>query len=184
MEAFPAWFKDRGNESAQVMYWNLGSAECFESLDWNSSEEKRVAYARKEGSWRRMLPFQSPAQTLEVVKYTNSMGGDYKGTGQVYFKDGIRIGTLYDLAQREVARPHSGFGIKGHSLDGSEGGGDVSGLARLWNYLFGKSNHKVTMTVAWTVQCCVGRPGALGPEFKSHGYEDLKIRFESKKFAR
>jgi hypothetical protein len=170
--AFPPWFQDPGKDDDIDQFWKLG-AECFMTLDWNSSGKKRAAYARKEASWRWMLPVQPPARTLEIVKYAYSMKGSWRRTGKLYFKDGARMGTLYDLAQKEVAIPLTGFSIKWHSLHGSENEDEVSGVQ---NYLFGRSKNRVTMTVAWTEQGGIGRSEPLGPEFKSQAYEVLDIR--------
>lgn len=83
----------------------------FTSLDWNRSYAKQDAYSRKEASWRRMLPVQPPAKTLEVVTLSYHEDQQFESKGEMQFEDGVRIGTLYDLGYQTVWQPISSFWI-------------------------------------------------------------------------
>lgn len=94
-EAFLPWFLYPKSEM------DLPKFGTFEFLDWNSSEQKQIAYARPEASWRRMFLIQPPPQKLTVKQYHNSMGGDSEAAGELLFdadeNDGVRMDVLYDI---------------------------------------------------------------------------------------
>jgi hypothetical protein len=102
--AFPPWFHNR-----PIDYDYL---DLFRSLDWNRSYAKQDAYSRKEASWRRMLPVHPPPKSLEVVKLTEECDSlQFEQRGELRFKDGVRMGTLYNLGYQTVIEPVSMFWI-------------------------------------------------------------------------
>ena len=100
-QLFPPWFETPKSRFER--------GEPFKALQWNKNPTTQMAYARREASWRRMLPMQPPPKTLRVVKHSYSQGGESKAGGGIKFQDGVRMGTLYDLAQEAVAIPISSF---------------------------------------------------------------------------
>ncbi|TVY59440.1 hypothetical protein LSUE1_G007756, partial [Lachnellula suecica] len=105
-QKFPRWFKNyRGIKTRNTFH----RGEPFEDLEWNKDSKSQNAYARQEASWRRMLPVQPPAQTLQVFRHSSSMGGSSEQEGYLEFDDGVRMGALYDLAYAAVAEPISSF---------------------------------------------------------------------------
>lgn len=76
--------------------------------------KKGDAYARKEASWRRMLPIQPAYKIFEVESDVRSHSGETKTIGSVEFEEGVRMGTLYDYSQKAVARPSGTFDIRWH----------------------------------------------------------------------
>lgn len=61
-----------------------------------------------------------------------------------------------------------------------ETSGLLSGLAKTLD--LGKEKNRIVMTVNHRVQCCVGRPDNLGPEFKSLSYKEVKIKWEPRQY--
>jgi hypothetical protein len=163
--SFAPWFKNHDETSTR---W--GSGLSFHDLDWNSSDFKRHAYARKDASWRKMLPVQPAVKQLDVVSRRHAMGGDRECCGESHFKDGVRMGTLYDMAQDHVKRPITRVGVKWVIEENS---GFLSVLSNSLG--LGKEKCRVVMTINHTVQCCDDVPDQLGPEFKSLGYEEVKV---------
>jgi hypothetical protein len=174
--AFPPWFHNRPAE-----YHCLA---LFRSLDWNQSYAKRDAYSRKEASWRRMLPVQPPAKTLEVVRLTGEEpDAQVEQRGELMFEDGVRMGTLYDLGYQTVVEPVSLFWISWPMFpdmecqdygwvccdeDQGEDEDDVFG------YDVAIKEEKITFTVSWEEENVKTRR-VLGPEFRSKGYEEVSI---------
>ncbi len=102
--AFRPWFHNRPIE---YRYPSL----IFKYLDWSRTYTKIAAYARKEASWRRMLPVQPPCKILEVVKLTHWEDEHFENRGEVRFEDGVRMGTLYDLVYQILTERDSFFWI-------------------------------------------------------------------------
>lgn len=167
-KVFPPWFsKNQKNAYAH--------GKVFAELDWYSSHEKIADYARKEASWRQMLPVQPPPTTLEVDAITSAMVGRRQSKGKVNFKDGVRMGTLYDYAQKTVSRPISSFWVEWKMFRPMNDDSDTP----LQKEAVWKPSPTVTMHTRHTVQCRKGMPSDIGPEFKSEGYQDLEITFDS-----
>ncbi|KAF8850621.1 hypothetical protein BDZ45DRAFT_679679 [Acephala macrosclerotiorum] len=167
-EVFPPWF----SKNQKIIY---ARGKVFNELDWNSSHEKIAAYARKEASWRQMLPVQPPPTTLDVDAITLARGGGQQSKGEVKFKDGVRMGTLYDYAQKTVSRPISSFWVEWKMFPPINDDSD----APLQEEAAWQPSPTVTMHIRHTVQCMLGMPSDVKPEFKSEAYEDLYIAFES-----
>ena len=64
-----------------------------------------------------MLSSKPAVKQLDVVKRTHTMGGAIECCGESYFKYGVRMGPLYDLAQEEVKRPITRVGVIGERGD-------------------------------------------------------------------
>ena len=185
MEKFTPWFKTteckcsgRGNRGWQ-----------FTELEWGSSKEKCAAYARKDASWRRMLPVQPPATIFEVRQASHYQMGSDLEVGQITFKDGLRMGTLYDWAQKTVATPISAFEMKWNMAPPSEDlepsfsmpADDPETPEDTEKRKRGEGPPKATMRTSYTMQCCIGMDPDVGPEFVSEGFEDLKLLWGKKK---
>ncbi|KAE8444470.1 hypothetical protein EG329_000561 [Mollisiaceae sp. DMI_Dod_QoI] len=168
-EAFFPWF-DKNQKQNRFSRGNE-----FRTLDWNSNDKKRAAYARKEASWRRMLPVQPPATTFEVDAISNYQMGSRRQKGEVRFEEGVRMGALYDYAQKTVAKPISSFWVEWHMVPEEEDDSDTP----LRQEVEWKPSQKVTVHTSYTFQCVQGMRGDVGPEFRSEGYENLEITFES-----
>jgi hypothetical protein len=104
--AFPSWFDNVPTNESKT---TLGRGESFEKLEWNRDKKTQSAYARREASWRRMLPVQSPPRALQVTVHTSSMGGGCTEEGSIKFENGVRMGALYDIAYAWVATPITSF---------------------------------------------------------------------------
>jgi hypothetical protein len=151
--SFPPWFEDNTHNR-----YNRGAE--FKTLDWNSAPKKRVAYARKEASWRNMLLCQPPVHILSIKKNTSSMGGQWHQEGSIHFEDGVRMGLIYDRAYEVVRRPISAFSM---NWDGGE-------------------EDAVILITHFTVQCESGLDEDVGREFCSEAFEKgLKIEFKDVK---
>ncbi|KAH7407339.1 hypothetical protein BKA64DRAFT_412782 [Cadophora sp. MPI-SDFR-AT-0126] len=184
-EKFPHWFKptERRGSGRGKRGWQ------FEELEWGSSVKKCAAYARKDASWRRMLPVQPPATIFEVRQAEHYQTGSYQKVGQIDLKDGVRMGTLYDWAQKTVATPISGFQMKWHMAPPSEDAklsfampaDDIETHEELERRKRGEGLPKVTMRTSYTMQCCIGMGPDVGPEFVSEGYEDLNLSWGEEK---
>ncbi|KAH9220747.1 hypothetical protein DL95DRAFT_382668 [Leptodontidium sp. 2 PMI_412] len=179
VKSFPHWFKptERKGTGRGKRGWQ------FKELEWGSSDEKCAAYARKEASWRRMLPVQPPATNLEIRQAEHYQLGSYLTVGQVEFAEGVRMGTIYDWAQKTVARPISKFQMKWHmapptldpELDYSMAADEMESLEEIEKRARGQGPPKVTMHTSYTMQCSVGLGGDVGPKFVSQGFEELDI---------
>ncbi|CZR52842.1 uncharacterized protein PAC_02719 [Phialocephala subalpina] len=168
-KVFSPWFSKTQKKNVYAR------GKVFKDLDWYSSHEKIAAYAIKEASWRRMLPVQPPATTFQVDAVTSSRGGGSRRLGELQFEDGVRMGTLYDYAQKTVSRPISSFWVEWNMFpkaDDDENSDTPFQEDAAW-----KPSPKVTMHTRHTVQCRRGMAGDVGPEFKSEGYQDLEITF-------
>lgn len=119
-----------------------------------------------------MLPVQPAVPQLDVVKRSHSMGGNSECLGEACFKDGMRMGMLYDLAQQEAKIPITRVGVRWVR---DETQSLLGGLAKTLG--MGKERDRVVVNINWVVQCCIGLPDHLGPEFKSLGYEEVKVKW-------
>ena len=188
--AFPPFF----NLRIIGGFFNSPSDADFRCLDWNKSPARRRAYKRKGASWRRMLVVQPPIVTLRVEEIVCGPGGYSERQGCLVVEDGLRMGVLYDLVQKRVGVPISGFWVRwrmfltnredrsepksmedegdGDSEERSEEAGDVQRECVQDEWRQG-----VTLVLQNTVQCCIGMPNTVGPEFESEDYEDTKVEF-------
>jgi hypothetical protein len=161
-EAFLPWFLYPKSEM------DLPKFETFEFLDWNSSEQKQIAYARPEASWRRMFFIQPPPQKLTVKQYHNSMGGDSEAAGELLFdadeNDGVRMDVLYDI-------PFSFFCIQIVSSFGLQVHFPRPGNAEA---------PSMTLKLRYVKQCCrrapKGRPRLQSLADKKWHFMDIKYK--------
>jgi hypothetical protein len=148
--SFPPWFENNTHNR-----YNRGAE--FKTLDWNSTPKKRVAYARKEASWRSMLLCQPPVHVLSIERNLYSMGGHRRYDGSIHFKDGVRMGLVYDRAYEVVRRPVSAFSMN-------------------WD---GGKEDAVILITHFTQQCESELDDDVGREFCSEAFETgLKIEFK------
>jgi hypothetical protein len=165
-EVFRPWFEKKRDLH--------GRGEEFRTLHWNRSPRQRAAYSRREASWRRMLPVQPPAVIFQVSAIIHSMMGPRGRVGRLQFEDGVRMGTLYDLAQKTVARPISLFRVQWNMVPAFEDGGGTP----LQQEVAFEPSPKVTMHTEHISQCESDLPDDVGPGFRSEAYQELEIVFE------
>lgn len=94
------------------------------------------------------------------------------------------MGTLYDFAQKTVARPISKFHVKWHMFPPMEGeceDNDDSPLQEVSKRARGEGPPKVTMRTSFTFQCSIDMASDVPEKFESEGYEDLDIKFGPEK---
>ncbi|KAK7544899.1 uncharacterized protein J3D65DRAFT_611149 [Phyllosticta citribraziliensis] len=94
--AFPAWFDEIRHRH------HMPGIEAFDEMDW--TDERRQAFTRAEASWRKMLPIQPAVSVLEVKNFSHGKMMDGLSNDVAYLDGGLRMGTLYDLAEGHVAR--------------------------------------------------------------------------------
>ena len=159
----------------------------FEKLEWNSSPRKRQAYARKEASWRRMLVAQPPRTALAIMDTSDGMGGVAKRTGRLEVEEGLKMGLLYDLVQASVGIPTTMFavlwGVDRPEQEQANYGIKTVRLGSDEKYPkdLMESKAGITLDLRNIQQCCVDE-SRLGPEFRSEGYEDVKIDYSEWEF--
>lgn len=124
-----------------------------------------------------MLPVQPPPTTLEVDALISAMGRGRQKSGEVKFEEGVHMGTLYDYAQKTVSKPISSFWVEWKMFAPVNDAAVQEEVA--W-----KPSPTVTMHTRHTVQCIKSMPSDVGPEFKSEGYQDLEITFETVRIRR
>jgi hypothetical protein len=112
-----------------------------------------------------MLVVQPPVKELVVVSYSAGMGGTFKSEGRVSAEEGVRMGMLYDLAYLKVRRPITSFGVVWEM-----GNGDREERED-------RREREVKMVISHTLQCRIGMPLRLGPEFQSEACKELDIAF-------
>ena len=179
---FPPFFDPCADGEHSSFGRFFASETQFEDLEWNRGPEKRKAYARKEASWRRMLVAQPPRTSMRVFETIVGQAGESNRVGRLEIEKGLRMGTLYDLAQAAVAVPLTAFAVLwgvdlseqapgdyGTETVGRERGGrDPKDMQR--------SEVIITLDLHNVQQCCVDEI-ELRSEFRSEGYEDVKVNF-------
>jgi hypothetical protein len=194
-QAFSLWFPSVDVDISQPPFGGFHVPEAFLNLDWNRDGATREAYARKEASWRKMLPAQPPVRVLKVVHTTSGELGCLKRRGEVAFENGLRMGSLYDLTHRAMVEPICVFWMDWNIFlpAGTQEHLDWSGLPGGTSendtppQTLGKAasedpSDKVTLNLILTEQCSLDMDSSLGPEFKSHGYEEIEVRFTERTF--
>ncbi|KAK8173436.1 hypothetical protein IWX90DRAFT_381011, partial [Phyllosticta citrichinensis] len=89
--AFPAWFVEIRHRH------HMPGIEAFDEMDW--TDERRQAFTRAEASWRKMLPIQPAVSVLEIKNFSHGKTMDGLSNDVAYLDGGLRMGTLYDLAE-------------------------------------------------------------------------------------
>jgi hypothetical protein len=118
-----------------------------------------------------------------------------ESSGEVRFEDGVRMGTLYDLAYQTVAVPISGFRVVWNMMaKDDKGNGEVDlelpdidmPLRKVVaaNKRKEEADYMVTMLTTYTIQCKRGMPPDVGEEFRSEGFERLDMKMEETKSLR
>ncbi|CZT13032.1 uncharacterized protein RCO7_04269 [Rhynchosporium graminicola] len=179
VEKFPSWFKSTEPKNAG---YNKRGWE-FKDLEWGINDKKCAAYKRKEASWRIMLPVQPSATVFVVREAKHYPGCSYLKVGEVTIKEGVRMGTIYDWAQKTARMPIYSFQMKWHmvhpdedmEIDFSMPPDDLQILEENEKRRRGEGPPRVTMRTSYTMQCSIGIDLDVGPEFVSDGYEDLEL---------
>lgn len=130
-----------------------------------------------------MLPAQPPARSMEVVKLMYHGDRQVEQSGELHLQNGIRMGTLYDLAYQTVLEPVSSFWISWHMFpdldcqdygwgccaEDGHGEFEVEGDSR---------SERITFNVSWTEQEDDWPNYRLGLATRSLGYESLDLSFK------
>ncbi|KAJ7227784.1 hypothetical protein C8J57DRAFT_1388566 [Mycena rebaudengoi] len=136
VEMFPPFFAAEGPDR-----WSWpGDADTIMSMQWSKAPK---AFKRKEASWRCMLVYQPPAQTMIITEISHDRRCNFKRQGGLQDLS-LRMGVLHDLAIPFIDRSASSFCIRWHTEIHRE--------------------VDLTLAVVFTSQC-VERPSTLGPEF-------------------
>jgi hypothetical protein len=205
-ERFWRWFPMHPGESYDITFcwlpgpidWNrnhhccdYGHCENCDVVDSNHAahakevtRKKQEAYARKEASWRRMLPVQPAHVVFEVESKWRHYFGSTTSIGEVEFPDGVRMGTLYDYSQRTVLNPLSSFGVEWQHPSQEKGRGEVKGKVRIsaWSpsqpsVIESESDLEDGVSATEDLKSQTGRD-LCGPLYQSMGYEELDINLK------
>ncbi|KAI0455926.1 hypothetical protein F5B21DRAFT_470190 [Xylaria acuta] len=111
-EVFPPWFpKQTKDEQPDVTKPpKMINREDFGSLPM-AQASRRHAFMHPDATWRRMLVQQPPVLRLGRWTASHAMMGDFHHFPLQEFPDGLRMGSLYDLAQDWVRQAVSGFNV-------------------------------------------------------------------------
>ncbi len=179
-KAFRSFFGD-----AKLGRFELPCDGDFENLDWNSSPLKHIAYARREASWRRMLPVQPAPITVEIVERTQTQCGESERLGTLCVEDGVRMGMLYDVVERNVEQPITWFHVRwqmGSDKMKSNNGKrqddtDCSMSSPDLEPVVLEPSEDISLLFNHTIQCDSDWENGMGKKFRSDGYEPVDIEF-------
>jgi hypothetical protein len=175
--SFPSWFTNKSTR--------FGRGDQFATFPWKNSPMRVEAFMRKGASWRKMLPIQPPVRNFKVVKHLHFQMRNRVQKGQVTFKDGVRMGVLYDYAYETVRRPISSFSMKWQIdpvVDEKSRDGELECLGNLDNEDEGEEKSwldEVVMTTHYTSQCSRGMADDVKKEMRSEEYEDVGLMWEA-----
>lgn len=181
-EAFPPWFKNLPLSATQS--YGLYHPKCFEDLDWNSSDRKRVAYAREDASWRRMLVVQPPARTLHMKRRCSGQNPDVDYECLLQYEKGLNMGLLYDIIQGYFLVPQ--FGLHWHMVpleeerESDDDGDEVELGERVTSnseVVPFQPHDQVTVMIHTFVECIPDMSRFISRSFKSQGFEQLDIPY-------
>ncbi|KAI0146163.1 hypothetical protein GGR57DRAFT_293855 [Xylariaceae sp. FL1272] len=92
MEHMQMWFcRDPDNQHRTV-----------KDAPWAQQTVSRLAFLRRDASWRRMLLAQPPFTVFESAQMTHAMGGDSLSVGCIEQPEGVRMGLVYDQAAQSI----------------------------------------------------------------------------------
>ena len=165
-DAFPEWLEDPRTDYYSPWRCPSTSNSFFASV-WNSSDKMRIAFPRKEASWRRMFVVQPPAVTLDLETNLACDGGCTGKTQRFTFDEGLKMGLLYDLVYSYFARTSAcSFRIMWRSnnrkllMDGE------IGIYQVW---------EPKLILNETLQCDVSACPEINNEFESQGHEAEQV---------
>jgi hypothetical protein len=178
-EAFPPWFKNLSLSAAQS--YGLFHPKCFEDLDWNSNDNKKVAYAREDASWRRMLVVQPPVRTLQMIRRWSGRNPDTYYECRLQCEEGLSMGLLYDIIQGHFLVPQ--FGLHWHMVPvEKERESDDEDEAEFGERDISDSEivpfqprDQVTVMTHIFVGCIPDMSRCLNRSFKSQGFKQVNI---------
>ncbi|KAI0906546.1 hypothetical protein F4823DRAFT_74798 [Ustulina deusta] len=112
VEIFPLWFpKETKDEQPGIPKPpKMKRREDFRSLPM-AQASRRDAFMHPTATWRYMLVQQPPALRLGQWSICHGMRGDSHNFQRHEFPDGLRMGSLYDLAQDWVRQDVSSFDV-------------------------------------------------------------------------
>jgi hypothetical protein len=191
---FKPWFQVLGRKITDASQYSDDYSFCFRGR----YGEQQIADMRAVASWRKMVPVQPPPTTLEVVKMHPS--GVLRKPGQpigevatMECKDGVRMGTLYDLGWETAHKPYAKFAClwKMFPLDKETTAKDsilerqqiLQAQQRLLteNRKGGATGSEMEDKVTVLMDLSMPRVGmanAMKPEHKSEGYEAVEDKLE------
>ncbi|KAI9841697.1 MAG: hypothetical protein M1837_000429 [Sclerophora amabilis] len=193
-ETFPPWYKD---VRALASWYDWARDEDLETMEWNSSDQKRAAYARSDASWRRMLVVQPPVATLKVIRTLHHMRGSDERKAEIRRSDGLRMGTLYDLVEGGNGMySTSSFSLLWHMFpaadykrakgevaadDDEEDGEDEDAEEEEEDvgddYAECELENCITIFMNYHASC-IPSAWTLGRTLTSHGYEEVELDWE------
>lgn len=98
---FPMWFSELDSPTNVVRVSGRAICDLFEE-EIGLSTGYAAKLMREEASWRKMLVIQPPVKHADVQWADNGMGGSYVKDATVKFKDGLKMGVLWDISAKEV----------------------------------------------------------------------------------
>jgi len=139
-------------------------------LQW-LKDVRRLAFLRRDASWRRMLVVQPAVCTYEEARVVYRKGGPSLCRGELQQPGGVRMAILYDRAQAFV----EGTRVAGFRINFDE----VAKLSTRESNgprIFG-GDDRITATLFMTVQCSLYE--SLSPPYaRSVAYEELALDFQ------
>ncbi|KAI8630094.1 hypothetical protein F5Y19DRAFT_53306 [Xylariaceae sp. FL1651] len=106
-EVFPLWFRENVKQTSDSkLKWF--TQPSFKRLPM-AKKSRQHTFMYPNATWRRMLVQQPPALRLGCWERYHGMGGDSHSFHVHAFPKGIRMDSLYDVAQRWVAYTVSSF---------------------------------------------------------------------------
>lgn len=167
----PVWFQRLGNSRPRSIH----------NVPW-AKKASRLAFLRREASWRNMLLAQPPFFVYERVKSTHGMGGSSLSVGRSEQPEGLRMGVVYD-AVTETMR-HGGFStLLDGKLDYNAENKHPQGDPRADRRVFGGAK-KFTLITKRTSQCMGPSPEVVRQMkqddlmFTSAGFKREEIALE------
>jgi len=186
--AFPAFFKGPEIDQSDFRFpitTTRSNLDSFRGFPWTRSQESKVAFRRKEASWRKMLLCDVPINhsTFRLVQSGNmsSTGED----GSLYCGDGgLRMGEIYDHVQYHVVEcgitrnPEVSFQMQ-WPIPRSQDNQDESGLGRKM-YIDEGYELVVDVIVEYFYHCLSGfvKDDILGAFRSEAAPEKIKLYFK------
>lgn len=172
IQHMPAWFRRSGKSTPRSIH----------NVPW-AKDASRLAFLRREASWRNMLLAQPPFFVYERVRSAHGMAGDFLSVGCSEQPDGLRMGLVYDAVTGSMR--HGGFSTL---LDGKldyDSRDKISGDdPRADQRVFGGKN-KFTLITKRTSSCTGPSPERVRQmkeddlQFTSAGFEPENVVLES-----
>ncbi|OCL05415.1 hypothetical protein AOQ84DRAFT_366650, partial [Glonium stellatum] len=133
--------------------------------NWNKNKAKRVAYSRKEASWRKMLVVQPPIKVLQVNEHYSDRSSNYSRRAKLLAERGVRMGMLYDFVESQIEDDDWSFNLQWPTLPSED---------KERNELDCVETDSVIVELLCTFSC-IKFTGNIKPNYKSDNYELVRI---------